>query len=130
MNVLAKKCRVFRGPGFAPAGPLAPADFKGPGPGGAATPAEFWGPAPGGAAAPVYLGGPAGAGGRPGTIPRSFFYITYRGFSRKPPWVVGFFFPPFCEARRNKNPTPRKQLKNKGFYKKILAVGFLFTFQK
>ena len=64
---------VFRGPGFAPAGPLAPADCKGPGPGGAAAPAESWGPAPGGAATPAHLTGPAGAGARPGTIPGFFF---------------------------------------------------------
>ena len=69
-------CSVCRGPGFAPAGPLAPADFKGPGPGGAAAPAEFWGPAPGGAAAPANWTGPAGAGAGPGVPvphPECFF---------------------------------------------------------
>ena len=59
---------VFRGSEFAPAGSLAPADFKGPGPGGAATPADFKGLG--------LIEGPcAGAAPRrPGTIPRSLFF--------------------------------------------------------
>ena len=40
-------CKVFRGPGFTPAGPLAPDNLTGPAPGGAAAPDNLTGPDPG-----------------------------------------------------------------------------------
>ena len=41
------KVKVFRGPGFTPAGPLAPDNLTGPAPGGAAAPDNLTGPDPG-----------------------------------------------------------------------------------
>ena len=66
-RILRPITSVRRGPGFAPAGPFAPAKFwtpapagpsprqnySDPAPGGAATPAKYFDPAPGGAAAPA-----------------------------------------------------------------------------
>ena len=57
-----KKRWVFRGPGFTPAGPLAPDNLTDPAPGGAAAPDNLTGPAPGGALTPAKLSGPAPAG--------------------------------------------------------------------
>ena len=55
-------CSVRRGPGFAPAGPFAPAKLSDPAPGGAAAPAKYSDPAPGGAVAPAIYSDPAPGG--------------------------------------------------------------------
>ena len=46
------------------------------------------------------------------------FFCLLQGFLAKTPRGVGFFSPLFAEASRNKNPTPRKKLRNRVFLKK------------
>ena len=70
LNKYIPEPSVRRGPGFAPAGPFAPAKLYDPAPGGAAAPAKYSDPAPGGAVAPAKYSDPApGGAAAPASLP-------------------------------------------------------------